>query len=247
MPVALWEMSVQVARTYEEWACLYFHADSKSRADMPLGLDWDEAERVARKGVALAMAASHPHQDNLLGSCECTLADVLINRLKYAEAIEILQGIYSRSKAVNRTKNGGDLKALESCAMKLGKVLLHGGRAAEANEHFRKCLEEPGPQGRPIIFDKDSIMMTTYYRAEAYLMQGKKEKALVLLEGTCGRSSYAGGWTEYNDAMAEELEKCEIMHELGGLPSLPLFSSVLCDSRERERESEKKGEKRTQQ
>lgn len=110
--------------------------------------------------------------------------------------------------------------------MKLGKVLVHGGRAAEANEHFRKCLEEPGPQGRPIIFDKDSITTTTYYRAEAYLMQGKTEEALALLEGTCGRSSYAGDWTEYNDAMAEELEKCEIMYEMGGLLCLPLLSSM---------------------
>ncbi len=70
------------------------------------------------------------------------------------------------------------------CATQLGRALILGGWAAEAEVHFRECLEKQRPSGsHHKMLTNEFILMFTAFRAEAVLMQGRKDEALPLWRG----------------------------------------------------------------
>lgn len=188
---------VVAAYLHGVWARIYTQSKD-DRADECLWRDWDEAERVSRKAVALAKASEGHLENHELAGYETTLGCVLFRRSKYTDAAQVLSDAFTRIKNTQSSK-----RDLENTALLLGQALLQSGRAAEAEAHFRACLNLRR-KNRQILFGERFMMVSTIFLAEALVRQDQTEEALALVEDMEGWSSYAGDWTEYCHSLQQE-------------------------------------------
>jgi len=182
-----------IAELYYNWTNMHLSVKN-DRSDAVPWRDWDDAPRVGRKAVAIQMAAGIADtatQENFLARYEINLGRILYQESEYTDATQVLSDAFARLN----NKTGWD-HLWERCGFLRGPTMLISGRAAEAEAHFRECIEEPGPRGHPILLDEDCTLTSTALRAEAFAIQGRNEEALALVEGMKGWSSYAGDWTE---------------------------------------------------
>lgn len=101
----------------------------------------------------------------------------------------LLQSAFSRIRK-QAQRHEYSLEALEEYAVILGCTLLRSGRADEAEANIRECLERPGPYGHT----NREILISTAFRAELLLMQGRREEGLALVEGMGGGTCLTGDW-----------------------------------------------------
>ena len=200
-----------------------------SEAGEHLGRGWGEAERVARKAVTLAKSASERFD---LMTYEFNLGCTLVHRSKCSAAIENLQKAFARIRRYVPNDRKGAAADLVQYAVQLGRVLLESGQAAEAEAHICKCIEEPGPDGRPILHTKWHIRLARAFRAEALLTQGRKEEALPLLESFDSRDFCEEGWAGYYQTLQEGISQYDDHCGRTQIAAFPLLSSMLCTNRD---------------
>lgn len=211
-----------VARLYDGWARM--HLGMEDDQDALPWRDWDEAERVARKCVVVTKAsrrAGDAMQENFLGAFETTLGRILCHRSKYTDAAQVLSDAFTRLK----NKNGWE-NALQQSAVLLGYALLKSGRAADAEAHFRECLEKPGRKGHISLLDEDSTGTSIISLAEALAIQGRTEEALGCAN-SIAYSSYTGDWAEYCHSLQEEVRCYESVSETDASEFTPHLSSIM--------------------
>ena len=121
---------------------------------------------------------------------------------------------------------------MEDSAGLLGFALPKSGQAAEAEAHYRECLEASGPKGRPLSLDETFMLSSKGFFAEALAMQGRKVEALALHMDLERLSSYEGDWTAYYQDLQEQFEEYEGNDdtEPGELDIAPHLTSILHDT-----------------
>jgi len=127
-----------VAELYYNWTNMHLSVKN-DRSDAVPWRDWDEAPRVGRKAVAIQMAAGiadKATQENLLARYEINLGRILYQESEYTDATQVLSDAFARLN----NKTGWD-HLWERCGFLRGLTMLISGRAAEAEAHFRECIE----------------------------------------------------------------------------------------------------------